>query len=111
MLASLWSISPMTPPTPNAISSSSSPMIPSIPLSLHAWFAKFSSLLTTFGFASYIVDPTVLTKKTEGNLIILAIYINGIFVTESAEASISTIKTYLYSSSLSRSMPSTCFKR
>ena len=31
-----------------------------------AWFAKFSGLLSAFGFTLCTADPTVLTKKTKG---------------------------------------------
>ncbi|CAA6675240.1 unnamed protein product [Spirodela intermedia] len=59
-----------------------------------AWFVKFNSLHTTFGFVSYTTDPTVLTKKIEDGLNILVIYVDNIFVTRSDEASISTTKAY-----------------
>ncbi|CAA6662620.1 unnamed protein product [Spirodela intermedia] len=54
-----------------------------------------SSLFTTFGFVSCIADLIVLMKKIEGSLIILTIYVDDIFVTESDEADISAIKAYL----------------
>ena len=44
-----------------------------------ACFAKFSGLLFAFGFTSCAADPTVLTKKTEGGLVILAVYVDDIF--------------------------------
>ena len=43
-----------------------------------AWFAKFSGLLSAFGFTSCATDPTVLTKKTKGGLVILAGYVDDI---------------------------------
>ncbi|CAA6673289.1 unnamed protein product [Spirodela intermedia] len=58
-------------------------------------FTKFSGLLTTFGFASCIVDLAVLTKKTKGGLIILVVYVDDIFVIKSDEADISITKVYL----------------
>ena len=61
----------------------------------HAWFAKFSGLLSTFGFTSYAANPTVLTKKTKGGLVILAVYIDDIILTGSDDICILATKTYL----------------
>ncbi|CAA6669929.1 unnamed protein product [Spirodela intermedia] len=52
-----------------------------------AWFVKFSSLLTTFGFVSCI----------RAALSSLSSYVDNILVTENDEVDISTTKTYLYS--------------
>ena len=38
-----------------------------------AWFAKFNGLLFAFGFTSRASNLAVLTKKTNGDLIILAV--------------------------------------
>ena len=38
-----------------------------------AWFVKLSGLLSTLGFTSYAVNPTMLIKKTQGGLLILAV--------------------------------------
>ena len=34
----------------------------------HSWFANLSGLLSTLGFTSCVVDPTVLIKMTQGGL-------------------------------------------
>ena len=47
------------------------------------WFAKFSSLLTTFGFTSCVIDPIMLNKTTKGSLVILVVYIDDIILTRS----------------------------
>ena len=60
-----------------------------------AWFAKFSGLLSTFGFPSCTVDPTVLTKKTKRGLIILAAYVDDIILTVSDDNDILSMNTYL----------------
>ena len=60
-----------------------------------AWFAKFSGLLSAFGFTSCAADPTVLTKKTKGGLVILAVYVDDIILTGSDDTSILATKTYL----------------
>ncbi|CAA7396923.1 unnamed protein product [Spirodela intermedia] len=63
--------------------------------SQHAWFTKFSCLLTTFNFSSYVVDLTILTKKTKGSLVIFAVYIDDIFMIGSDDADIHYIKAHL----------------
>ena len=60
-----------------------------------AWFAKFSGLLSAFGFTSCAADPTVLTKKTKGGLVILAVYVDDIILTGSDDTGILATKTYL----------------
>ena len=60
-----------------------------------AWFAKFSGLLSAFGFTSCTVDPIVLTKKTEGGLVILAVFVDDIILTGSDGIGILATKTYL----------------
>ena len=37
------------------------------------WFAEFSGLLSAFGFTSCATNPTMLTKKTKGGLVILIV--------------------------------------
>ena len=59
------------------------------------WFAKFSGLLSAFGFTSCAVDPTVLTKKTKGGLVILVLYVDDIILTGSDDTGILAVKTYL----------------
>ena len=49
--------------------------------STHAWFAKFSGLLSTFSFTSCAVIPIMLTKMTSGSLIILVVYVDDILLT------------------------------
>ena len=44
-----------------------------------AWFAKFCGLLSAFGFISCASDPTVLTKKTKGGLVILVVMLMTLF--------------------------------
>ena len=60
-----------------------------------AWFAKFSGLLSAFGFTSCAADPTVLTKKTKGGLVILAVYVDDIILIGSDDTGILATKTYL----------------
>ena len=60
-----------------------------------AWLAKFSGLLSTFGFTSCAANPTVLTKKTKGGLVILAVYVDDIILTRSDDTGILATKTYL----------------
>ena len=59
------------------------------------WFAKLSGLLSAFGFTSYIFDPTMLIKKTQGGLVILAVYVDDILLTGSDNSGIYNTKTYL----------------
>ena len=59
------------------------------------WFAKFSGLLFTFGFTSCVVNPTMLTKKTKGNFVILAIYVDHVSLIGSDDTSIQGTKAYL----------------
>ncbi|CAA6664024.1 unnamed protein product [Spirodela intermedia] len=81
--------------TMDTISSSSSSTISFASLSLRVWFNKFSDLLITFDFTSYTADPTILTKKTKDDFIILIVYVNNILVIESDEVNIFVVKTYL----------------
>ena len=60
-----------------------------------AWFAKFSGLLSAFGFTSCAVNPTALTKKTKSGLIILAVYVDAIILTRSDDTGILATNTYL----------------
>ena len=60
-----------------------------------AWFAKFSGLLFAFGFTSCAGDPTVLTKKSKGGLVILAVYVDDIILTGSNDTGILATNTYL----------------
>ena len=55
---------------------------------------KFNGLLSTFGFTC-LVDPTVLSKKTKGSVVILTIYIDDILLARSDDTGIHAIKTYL----------------
>ena len=41
-----------------------------------AWFAKFSGLLSAFGFISCAINIIMLTKKTKDSLVILAVYMD-----------------------------------
>ena len=63
--------------------------------SLHAWFAKLSGLLSMFGFTSCATDPIVLIKKTQGGLVILAVYVDDVLLTRSDDTRIYPTKTYL----------------
>ena len=63
--------------------------------SLFALFAKFNGLLSTFGFTSCATDPTVLTKKTKGGLVILVVYVDDIILIGSDDIGILATKTYL----------------
>ena len=58
-------------------------------------FTKFSGFLSTFGFTSCAINPTVLTKKTKGCLVILTVYIDDIVLSESDDIGILATKTYL----------------
>ena len=42
-----------------------------------------------------MTDPTVLTKKTKGGLLILAVYVDNIILTGSDDTSILAMKAYL----------------
>ena len=59
------------------------------------WFTKLSGLLSTFGFTSYDADPTVLIKS-QGDLVILAVYVNDILLTSCDDTRIHATKTYLH---------------
>ena len=61
-----------------------------------AWFAKFSGLLSAFGFTSCVANPTVLTKMTKGGPFIIAIYVDDIILTGSDDTGILATKTYLH---------------
>ena len=61
----------------------------------HAWFAKFTGFLSALGFTSWAVNPTVLSKKTKGDLVILAVYIDDIILIRSDNIGILFTKTYL----------------
>ena len=56
--------------------------------SSRAWFAKFSGVLSTFGFTSCVTGPIVLTEKTKGGLVILAVYIDDIILPRSDDTGI-----------------------
>ena len=45
-----------------------------------AWFAKLSGLLSSSGFTSCDVDPTVLIKKTHSDIVILVVYVDDILL-------------------------------
>ena len=53
-----------------------------------SWFAKFMA------FSSPLASHHVLTKKTKGGLVILAVYVDDIILTGSDDTCLST-KTYL----------------
>ena len=42
-----------------------------------------------------MVDPTVLTKKTKGGIVILAVYVDNIILTRSDDIGILATKTHL----------------
>ena len=54
----------------------------------------FSDLLTTFGLFSCVLDFIVFTK-TEGDIVILDIYVDSLLMTRSDEAGIQTTKDYV----------------
>lgn len=51
--------------------------------------------MTTFSFTFCTVDPTMLKKKIEGDLVILIVYVDDILVTSSNEVGIFATKVYL----------------
>ena len=61
----------------------------------HAWFVKFSGLLTAYGFNPYKSDPIVMVKTTSLGYVLLAIYVDDIILTCSDETGISATKSYL----------------
>ena len=63
--------------------------------SLRAWFAKLSGLLSSYGFTSCIVDHTVLINKTQGDIVILVVYVDDVLLTGSDDTNIYATKTYL----------------
>ena len=60
-----------------------------------AWLAKLSGLLSSSSFTSCAVDPTVLIKKTQGDIVILVVHVDDILLTGSDDTSIYATKTYL----------------
>ena len=62
---------------------------------VHALSLQSCGFLSTFGFTSCAVDPTVLIKKAHDGLIILAVYVDDILLTGSDDTSIHATKTYL----------------
>ena len=54
----------------------------------HAWFARFTFLLAIFDLLSCITHPTIITKKIDGGITILAVYIDDIIVIKSDEVDI-----------------------
>ena len=60
-----------------------------------AWFVKFSSLLTAYGFNPCNSDPTVMCKTTSAGYVVLATYVDDILLTGNDEAAISATKAYL----------------
>ena len=53
------------------------------------------NILSTFGFTSCTTNPTMLTKKTGGGRVILAVYVNDILLIGSDDTGIHATKTYL----------------
>ena len=61
-----------------------------------AWYAKLSDLLSTFGFISCAANPSVLIKKTQGDLVILAVYVYDILLTGFDDICIHVMNTLLF---------------
>jgi hypothetical protein len=49
----------------------------------HAWYAKMDSFLLATGFSRCHTDNTVYTKRVDGQLIILVLYVDDLILTSS----------------------------
>ena len=61
----------------------------------HAWFVKFSGLLTTYGFNLCKSELTIMRKTTSTGYVVLKIYVDDILLTGGDDDAISTTKAYL----------------
>ena len=61
----------------------------------HAWFVKFSGLLTSYGFNPCKSELTVMRKTASTGYVILAIYVDDILLIGNDEVTISATKAYL----------------
>ena len=60
-----------------------------------AWFAKFSGLLTAYGFNPFKFDPIVMRKTISTGFVVLAKYVDAILLTGNDEVAIFATKAYL----------------
>ena len=60
-----------------------------------AWFEKFSSIVTTYGFQRCAVDHSVFYRWTDSGCVILAVYVDDIQVTGSDLTGIQRTKDHL----------------
>ena len=61
----------------------------------HAWFEKFSIVISSFGFVSSSHDFALFIKCTDAGRIILSLYIDDMIITGVAIDGISVLKTEL----------------
>jgi hypothetical protein len=60
-----------------------------------AWFAKFSSTLTQFGFHSSPHDSALFTRRSNSGIVILLLYVDDMIITGDDKTGISALQQYL----------------
>ncbi|KAL0368882.1 UNVERIFIED_CONTAM: Retrovirus-related Pol polyprotein from transposon RE2 [Sesamum calycinum] len=60
-----------------------------------AWFDKFSRIIGEFGFSRCQVDHSVFVQTTRSGMVVLAVYVDDILITDSDIVGIEEAKTYL----------------
>ncbi|XP_020266030.1 uncharacterized protein LOC109841474 [Asparagus officinalis] len=60
-----------------------------------AWFAKFSSTIARFGFASSPHDSALFIRRTEKGIVLLLLYVDDMIITGDDSMAISDLQNYL----------------
>ena len=61
-----------------------------------SWYAKMDAFLLSQNFQRCKYDPNVYLQQYEGNILIIVLYVDDIFIARSTLSSISFIKTALH---------------
>ncbi|KAK9169204.1 hypothetical protein Syun_001344 [Stephania yunnanensis] len=62
-----------------------------------AWFAKFSSIITQFGFQSSPHDSALFTRRMDKGMVLLLLYVDDMIITGDDSTGISDLQQYLKS--------------
>ncbi|CAM8920304.1 unnamed protein product [Rhodiola kirilowii] len=60
------------------------------------WFAKFSEVITDFGFQRNLNDYSLFTMKKNGDFLILLVYVDDVVITGTSSTLISEVKQYIH---------------